>query len=144
MFETSIITGDTRVTGERGEQNISVRIAEVLSTRKPAQLAEGGATYVKDMDAFVDLVQDLLSIFPNGDRAIQVLDLTHPTASVNDMRTVLRVVPQLRKMLRNTPRELRRDEIRKAVAGRQRALKVLAEAVDAAGQAFQRLINAFA
>lgn len=94
----------------------------------PEQEPMPNADTIEDPERFVELAAKLLSIFPNGMNATQILDANpnNPYVSANDALTIIDVVPQLRKMLSNTPLERAR---RKARKHKRRALEAHVQSV---------------
>jgi hypothetical protein len=125
-----------------GTQTIDLDLQESIKVYNPGDDNVGGATTITDLDAFVRLVQNLLLIFPNGDNAVEVLNPSSAFVSPDDMLVVSIVVPALRKMLAQTPREQRRRKVRKAQLSLERAKQNLLDAIQKVGAQFTKLVDA--
>lgn len=125
-----------------GFQNINIDLDERIKVFNPKDDNVGGAAAIDDPDAFVRLVQDLLMIFPNGERAVEVLDPSSALVTPDDLLVVSIVVPALRAMLAKTPREQRRRKIRKAQVALDAAKQELVGIVKKLGVKFTNLVNA--
>lgn len=130
-----------------GRQDLTLDLQESIQVLDASGVSggdEGAAATIANPDAFVGLVQSLLLVFPNGNRATQILDPNPANKNVtaDDAMVIATVVPQLRAMLINTPREQRRRKTRKALTRYNTAKQVLFAAVGKVQSAFLDLIQA--
>lgn len=128
--------------------NITVFVTVLLAPQPEPELPEmPNAESIKDPERFVELTHKLLSIFPNGMNVTQVLDPSplNGFVSADDALTVAEVVPELRKMLRNTPIEQERQASRNRCAeSKAKVLRVIKNVfTDAARASLRRELDKF-